>query len=133
MNRTLAKGLRAYALVLPRRRRALLVCYWTLASLSRRSSDCGALAAQIGGRLRTLTARASAHAQPSHLSAAQPSAQIAVEAVRTPVVRQRRPHHLLSTPRKNAAARQQRTKMGFGAGDIKDKFRTYDGDADKKC
>ena len=27
---------------------------------------------------------------------------------------------------------RRRAKMGFGAGDIKDKFRTYDGDADKR-
>ena len=33
------------------------------------------------------------------------------------------------TPRDAAAAHKA---MGFGAGDIKDKFRTYDGDADKR-
>ena len=38
------------------------------------------------------------------------------------------PPHCAAAAHNCAAA----TKMGFGAGDIKDKFRTYDGDADKR-
>ena len=43
-------------------------------------------------------------------------------------LRSRRAH--VRDCRRAAAARAQ--TMGFGAGDIKDKFRTYDGDADKR-
>ena len=42
-------------------------------------------------------------------------------------LRSRRAH----VRRRRAAAARAQT-MGFGAGDIKDKFRTYDGDADKR-
>ena len=125
--------------VSPRLRAALasapgfLVCYWTLVDKTRRSTVLGPLAAQIGDSIAVrIAAHSHAGRRPSRSPAgrgllpASPLTACSHSRARA-ALRSRRAH----VRRRRAAAARAQT-MGFGAGDIKDKFRTYDGDADKR-
>jgi hypothetical protein len=109
-----------------------LVCYWTLVGKTRRSTVLGPLAAQIGDSIARIAAHSHAGRRPSRSPAgrgllpASPLTACSHSRARA-ALRSRRAH----VRRRRAAAARAQT-MGFGAGDIKDKFRTYDGDADKR-
>ena len=81
----------------------------------------GPLAAQIGGA-HTLIAKPVLRTQPQRRASCIRAGRGLLASPHCPAAAQR-------TPRDAAAAHKA---MGFGAGDIKDKFRTYDGDADKR-
>ena len=96
-----------------------LVCYWTLIG-TRRSIVWGPLPPK--SVVHTLIAKPVLRAQPQRRASCIRAGRGLLASPHCPAAAQR-------TPRDAAAAHKA---MGFGAGDIKDKFRTYDGDADKR-